>query len=186
LSATNSRPPPSLWSSRPRPENPARRRENLGSNWPNSSRGDAACAAEVKKFPPTYKYDELLAKYNEDKAKYDEAMKVWRPLAEAAKKDGKPAPSGPPAPRPVGKAGEANSGKIGELFERYVRPYVGYGIKGVLWDQGESKTNIALVDQYTLMGALIKGWRKDWDQGFLFSISRSRAAAAPRGIIRIR
>jgi sialate O-acetylesterase len=128
-------------------------------------RSDAACAEEVKKFAPTYKYDELLAKYQADKAKYDEDFKVWKPLADAAKKENKPVPPGPRAPQAVGKAGEANSGKIGQLFEAFIRPYVGYAIKGVLWDQGESKTNIAGVDQYTLMGALIKGWRKDWGQG---------------------
>jgi len=54
------------------------------------------------------------------------------------------------------------------LFESFIRPYVGYGIRGVLWDQGESKTNIACVDQTTLMGALIQGWRKDWGQDFAF------------------
>ena len=42
---------------------------------------------------------------------------------------------------------------------------MGYAIKGVLWDQGESRTNIVGVDQVTLMGALIRGWRKDWGQG---------------------
>ena len=38
-------------------------------------------------------------------------------------------------------------------------------MRGVLWDQGESGTAIMGVDQYTLMGALIRGWRKDWGQG---------------------
>lgn len=128
-------------------------------------RSDAACAEEVKRLAPNYHYDELVTKYNADKAKYDEDYKVWKPLADAAKAEGKNPPPGPRAPQPVGKAGEANSGKIGQLFEAFIRPYVGYGIKGVLWDQGESGTNIALVDQYTLMGALIKGWRKDWGQG---------------------
>jgi sialate O-acetylesterase len=40
-----------------------------------------------------------------------------------------------------------------------------FGIRGVLWDQGESGTAITGVDQYTLMGALIRGWRKEWGQG---------------------
>ena len=57
---------------------------------------------------------------------------------------------------------------MGQLFESYIRPYVGYAIRGVLWDQGESRTNVACVDQYTLMGALIKGWRKEWGQDFPF------------------
>ena len=126
---------------------------------------DKACADAVKKFAPTYNYDGELAKYKDLKAKYDTEFAKWKPLADAAKAEGKQPPPGPRAPQPVGKLGEASGGKIGQLFEAFIRPYVGYGIKGVLWDQGESKTNIVGVDQYSLMGALIKGWRKAWGQG---------------------
>ena len=38
----------------------------------------------------------------------------------------------------------------------------------MLWDQGESSTGLVGIDQYTAMGALIKGWRKDWGQDFPF------------------
>ena len=44
-------------------------------------------------------------------------------------------------------------------------PLVGYGIGGVLWDQGESRTAIEGLDQYHAMGALIACWRKAWGQG---------------------
>lgn len=128
-------------------------------------RSDAASAAAVKAFAPTYKYDELVTKYAVDKAKWDEELAKWKPLAEAAKKEGKAPPPMARPPQPVGKAGETNTGKVGQLFEAYIRPYVGYAIKGVLWDQGESRTNIVGVDQVTLMGALIGGWRKAWGQG---------------------
>lgn len=128
-------------------------------------RSDAACAEAVKAFAPTYKYEELVAKYAVDKAKWDEEFAQWKVIADAAKKEGKEAPRPPRAPQTVGKAGETNSGKVGQLFEAFIRPYVGYAIKGVLWDQGESRTNIVGVDQVTLMGALIGGWRKAWGQG---------------------
>lgn len=128
-------------------------------------RSDAASAAAVKAFAPTYKYDELVARYAVDKAKFDEEFAKWKVSADAAKKEGKEPARPPRAPQPVGKAGETNFGKVGQLFEQYIRPYVGYGIKGVLWDQGESRTNIVGVDQVTLMGALIGGWRKAWGQG---------------------
>ncbi|MEO6786156.1 MAG: sialate O-acetylesterase, partial [Chthoniobacteraceae bacterium] len=128
-------------------------------------RSDDACTEAVKKFAPTYKYDELVAKYAEAKKKFDEDFAAWKPLADTAKKEGKQVPPAPRAPQPVGKAGEANSGKIGQFFEQFIRPCVGYAIKGVLWDQGESRTNIVGVDQVTLMGALIGGWRKAWGQG---------------------
>ena len=128
-------------------------------------RSDAACADAVKKFAATYNYDDALAKFAVAKKKYDEDLAAWKPLAELAKKEGKPQPPAPRAPQQPGKAGETNGGKVGQLFEAFVRPYVGYAIKGVLWDQGESRMNIVGVDQVTLMGALIRGWRKDWGQG---------------------
>ena len=117
-------------------------------------RSDAACQAQVKQFAATYDFDAVKKKYDEDLAK-------WKEAEETAKKEGK---KGTRAPQLPAKAGES-AGKIGGLYEAHMRPYVGYGIRGVLWDQGESGTAITGVDQYTLMGALIRGWRKAWDQG---------------------
>jgi sialate O-acetylesterase len=54
---------------------------------------------------------------------------------------------------------------MGHLYKTHIRPIQPYGIRGVLWDQGESGVNVEGIDQYTLMGALITGWRKDWGQG---------------------
>ncbi|MEA3213268.1 MAG: sialate O-acetylesterase [Chthoniobacter sp.] len=116
-------------------------------------RSDAACKAAAEKFAQTYDFDAA-------KAKYDRDLADWKAAAEAAKSDGKPAPRGPNAPA---KAGES-TGKIGNLYEAHVRPMVGFGIRGVLWDQGEAGTAITGVDQYTLMGALIRGWRQEWGQ----------------------
>ena len=128
-------------------------------------RSDPACAVVVQKFAITYNYDERMAEFTEAKAKFEKDLAAWKTMAEAAKKEGRQPPPGPRPPQGVGKAGEAASGRIGQLFENYIRPYVGYAIKGVLWDQGESRTNIVGVPQYELMCALIKGWRKAWGQG---------------------
>ena len=117
---------------------------------------DAACKTVADEFAKTYPLENLQKKYSDEVA-------AWEKAVEAAKKDGKPAPR---KPNPPGKPGETATGaKIGHLFEAHIRGYVGYGIRGVLWDQGESGTAIIGVDQYTLMGALIKGWRQDWGQG---------------------
>ena len=72
-----------------------------------------------------------------------------------------PSASFPPPKAP----GECTRGEIGNLYERFIRPVVGYGIRGVLWDQGESGTAVVGVDQYSMMGALIGGWRREWGQG---------------------
>jgi sialate O-acetylesterase len=131
-------------------------------------KADAACQEMVRQLAPNYDYDGLKQKYDTEKAKWDADMLEWKRLEAEAKAAGKAPPRAPAAPRTVGRAGEANSGKIGSLYEALIRPFVGFAIRGVLWDQGESKTNIACVDQYALMGALIKGWRKDWGQDFPF------------------
>ena len=125
-------------------------------------RSDTACSAAVKKFATSAAYDAMVAKFNADKAKFDQDLAAWQALDQAARQDTKKQPH---APKPIGTPGEAEKGKIGQLFEAHIRPYVGYGIKGVLWDQGESRTNIVGLDQVTLMGALIGGWRKAWGQG---------------------
>lgn len=68
-------------------------------------------------------------------------------------------------PTPPAKPSELTKNKIGHLYEAHIRPFIPHGIRGVLWDQGESGTAVQGVDQYTLMGALIRGWRREWGQG---------------------
>jgi sialate O-acetylesterase len=118
---------------------------------------DAACRAQAADFAKTYDYDAALQKYEKDFA----AWKLEEGKAKAAKVR-VPRPPAKPA-----KAGES-SGRIGNLYEAHVRPYAPYAIRGVLWDQGESGTAITGVDQFNVMGALIKGWRKEWGQDFPF------------------
>ncbi|MCX7045512.1 MAG: hypothetical protein NTX50_08530 [Candidatus Sumerlaeota bacterium] len=126
-------------------------------NWlsEESYRSDAACQEMVKKFAATYDFEKAKAKYEKDLTK-------WKEDEAAAKKDGKKPPRAPEAPV---KAGECSRGKVGNLYEAHIRPFMPFGMKGVLWDQGEGGTAITGVDQYTLMGALIRGWRKEWRQG---------------------
>ncbi|MFL9485221.1 sialate O-acetylesterase [Chitinophagaceae bacterium LWZ2-11] len=56
------------------------------------------------------------------------------------------------------------------LYNAMIAPLVSYGIKGVIWYQGEANTGKP--NEYTsLLSALINSWRSDWKQGafpFLF------------------
>jgi sialate O-acetylesterase len=118
---------------------------------------DPGCQAAVAK---------ALAAYDDEKEQlaYANRLSVWNQAVAVAKKEGKPPPS--KALRPVGPAKPGvYDPAMGSLYERYIRPYQPYAIRGVLWDQGESGTEIVGVDQYTLMGALIRGWRQEWGQG---------------------
>jgi sialate O-acetylesterase len=110
----------------------------------------------------------LLAKYEAD---YPETLQTFETRTLPAilkaidklKAEGKPVPR---QPSPPPKPGMLNGNReIGYLFEAHIRPFLGYGIRGVLWDQGESGTALGGVDQYTAMGALIAGWRKAWNVG---------------------
>ncbi len=118
-------------------------------------RSDAACAEAVKKYAATYDPEG-------QKQAYEKQVAAWQKAEETAKAEGKPLPRKPVAPA---KPGESARGKIGQLYEIHIRPFIPYAIRGVLWDQGEAGTDVAGVDQFTLMGALIRGWRKDWGQG---------------------
>lgn len=51
---------------------------------------------------------------------------------------------------------------VGHLYEKHIRPFQPFAIRGVLWDQGESGTGIGGVPQPPLMGALIRSWRAEW------------------------
>ncbi|MBA4018466.1 MAG: hypothetical protein C0483_14965 [Pirellula sp.] len=115
---------------------------------------DAACQAQVAEYAKTF--DKQLADFN------DRFFPAWKKAAAAAKAAGKQVGRTPLPPAPPGTI---NGKDPGFLYEAHIRPLVGYGIRGVLWDQGESRTAVGGVDQYTMMGALIRGWRADWQAG---------------------
>ncbi|MBR2238886.1 MAG: sialate O-acetylesterase [Prevotella sp.] len=50
------------------------------------------------------------------------------------------------------------------LYNGQLAPLIGYGIKGVIWYQGED--NVPRYDYYAeLLKAMVEGWRNDWQQG---------------------
>lgn len=53
---------------------------------------------------------------------------------------------------------------IGKNYSQLVKPVVGYGIRGVVWYQGESNEKDGRAYQPKLE-SLITGWRKAWGQG---------------------
>jgi sialate O-acetylesterase len=122
---------------------------------PEAFQADAACKAAAEASEP---------KYQADLKKYEEILAKWKPPTPAeiaaAKAARKRLPRKPRAPRKPGASGD--------LFIRHIRPIIPYAIRGVVWDQGESGTQVAGVDQFTVMGALIRGWRTEWKQDFPF------------------
>ena len=92
---------------------------------------------------------------------YEEKLKAWQEKAVTARKAGKPAPGGRPrAPRNqmTGQHRPAN------LYHGILNPIIGYGIKGVIWYQGESNANRAHAYR-EVFPLMIQSWRDAWKQG---------------------
>lgn len=54
------------------------------------------------------------------------------------------------------------------LYDAMVAPFTGYGLKGVIWYQGETNSNVGRAPYYEdLFKALIVDWRRDFAQGDL-------------------
>ena len=101
-----------------------------------------------------------------DKAKvaYEAALTKWKADVEALKKAGlKP---GQQLPRPPGSPQQTLGGNArpGNIFAGVVNPTLGYGIKGVIWYQGESNAGRAW-EYAQLFPFMIEQWRKEWKQG---------------------
>ena len=94
------------------------------------------------------------------KTDFEAATEKWKQDAEQAKAAGKTPPRAPQAP----EAWLAGNARPGNIFGGVVFPTLGYGIKGVIWYQGE--TNAGRAYEYAqLFPFMIEQWRKEWQQG---------------------
>lgn len=90
-------------------------------------------------------------------ADFKKALENWKTANETAKAEGKPAPRKP-------QHWPSGNQRPGNIFAGAVHPTLGYGMKGVIWYQGESNASRAY-EHATLFPFLIEQWRKEWKQG---------------------
>jgi sialate O-acetylesterase len=84
-------------------------------------------------------------------------MTEWKAAVEKAKAEKKTAPRQP-------QNWLTGNARPGNIFAGVVHPTLGYGIKGVIWYQGES--NAGRAHEYAdLFPFMIEQWRKEWGQG---------------------
>jgi sialate O-acetylesterase len=95
----------------------------------------------------------------EEKQKYQEALTKWQAATEKAKAEKQILPKAPQSP----EKWLAGQNRAGNLFNGVLNPVIGYGIKGMIWYQGEGNAGIAYEYNY-LFSFLIEQWRKEWGQ----------------------
>jgi sialate O-acetylesterase len=112
-------------------------------------------------------WDGVLARYPTAKQRYDQQLEAWNQAAAEAKTKGLTPPNRPAAP-----AGPGHPNTPGGLYNAMIAPLAPYGIRGVIWYQGESNASEAHAYKYRrLFGAMIEDWRNRWGEGdfpFLF------------------
>ncbi len=111
-----------------------------------------------------WKQREIELGSDKAKADYEAALANWNVNVEALKKAGlKP---GQQLPRPPNSPQQTLGGNArpGNIFAGVVNPTLGYGIKGVIWYQGESNAGRAW-EYAQLFPFMIEQWRKEWQQG---------------------
>lgn len=128
---------------------------------PEALAADPATAAQIAKAAASFDRAAEETKYRDAMAKYEADLAAWEKLPEDQKKTVKQ----PGKPAAVVAPGEGQRWPVGDLRAAVLEPFVGFAIRGVLWDQGESATMVRAVDQLALMSALIASWRAEWGQG---------------------
>jgi sialate O-acetylesterase len=102
---------------------------------------------------------EVEANKTKYQQQYDLAVSEWNKASEAARVAGKKAPKKPGMPREL-----FDKTRSAVLYNAMIHPVIPFGIKGVIWYQGES--NVEEPELYgKLFPAMIKNWRDDWGQG---------------------
>ncbi|MCB1062695.1 MAG: sialate O-acetylesterase [Verrucomicrobiae bacterium] len=107
-----------------------------------------------------WKAREIQLSSEEAKKAYEVALADWTAKADEAKATNKPVPRRPNGPEQL-LSGNARPGNI---FAGVVHPTLGYGIKGVIWYQGESNAGRAW-EYAELFPFMIEQWRAEWGQG---------------------
>ncbi|MEO8613972.1 MAG: sialate O-acetylesterase [Luteolibacter sp.] len=91
------------------------------------------------------------------KADMETARAKWKEEAEKAKAEGKNPPNAP-------SDWLTTQYRPGNIFAGVLNATIGYGIKGVIWYQGETNADRA-AEYRDLFPFMITQWRKEWGQG---------------------
>ena len=135
----------------------------------NASWGGSTCEAWIRRevLASHGRYAALLAAWEEleknaprSPGEYQSKLAYWKLAAEKAKAEGTEPPRPPMHPQGM----MSGNSRPGNIYNGMIKPVLGYGIRGVIWYQGESNASRAY--QYRdLFPLLIKSWRDEWGLG---------------------
>ena len=98
------------------------------------------------------------------RAEFERKQAAWAEQAAEAKAAGRPEPGGKPDPKQHPDARMKGNARPGNIHAGVLAPSIGYGIRGVIWYQGESNASRA-AEYRTLFPFLIASWREEWGLG---------------------
>ncbi len=115
--------------------------------------------AEAWTSMPALKAEPLLHVYLDNWQKTLENYPAALARFEEQKKNVKPGATAPRPPR-----GPGNSSTPSGLYNGMIAPFVGYGIRGAIWYQGEANAGGGVL-YHRLFETMIRDWREAWGQG---------------------
>lgn len=117
-------------------------------------------AADDRFQPLLARWQEIESKFPEAKAEYEAKLAEWKDAVAKAKADGTQPPPQPMNP----ERNMTGNARPGNIYNGVLKPTIGYGMRGVVWYQGESNAGRAY--QYRdLFPLMIQNWRDEWGIG---------------------
>lgn len=122
---------------------------------------------ELKAQLERWKTEDAAFKPAEAKASYEKALATWKTRVQQAKAVGNPPPRKPQEPTQP----STNQNHPANLYNGMISPLLPYGIRGVIWYQGEHNTateeKARLYDKQ--LPLLIQDWRARWGRELPFA-----------------
>jgi len=130
----------------------------------------SAEAQSGKQFAPVHDpwEKQLATPWDEKKAMdaHQKQLANWKTAAAKAKAAKKTAPRAPQKPIDP----RLSQHRPANLFNGMIAPIAGYTMRGAVWYQGESNAGKPFANLYAeQLNAMIKDWRKRWDENFPFA-----------------
>ncbi len=121
--------------------------------------GDAEIQRQLSDY--TKKYASLVSGYE------TKTLPAWRQQVEQMKADGRPGPAKPPRPPRAGGyfqkyLPDGFHDVTGSAYESRIAPVIPFAVRGIVWDQGESGTGIAVAGPFDVLRVLVESWRQAW------------------------